>query len=402
MYTLPRHILILFVITGSIQFSHAQENDSTELKMNMDAVYDRPFLLEGKTPVALGGYLEANTDYFVTDGVTDGLSFHMQRLTIFMSSTIKKRIKFLTEIEFEGGTKEINIEFAALDFEFNPLLVLRGGIIMNPIGAFNQNHDGPKWEFIDRPLSATTLIPSTWSNVGFGLYGKTYQGQWVWAYEAYLTNGFDDSIIDNEFGKTWLPASKENPDRFEESINGIPMATLKTAIRHRKIGEIGVSWMGDVYNSYRNDGNIVDDKRRVDVVAVDWKTKFLRNTYITGEWAWSFIEVPESYSQQYGTRQSGGFIDIVYTFLKRRMLGWDNSTLNVALRSEYVDYNIGKFTETNGNIFDEIWGLTGGLSFRPSPQTVIRANYGYYWETDLFGNSPSKTSKTQFGISSYF
>ena len=84
------------------------------------------------------------------------------------------------------------------------------------------------------------------------------------------------------------------------------------------------------------------------------------------------------------------------------MLGWDNSTLNVALRGEYVDYNIGKFTETSGNIFDDVWGLTGGLSFRPSPQSVIRANYGYYWETDLFGNSPSKTSKIQFGISSYF
>ena len=45
---------------------------------------------------------------------------------------------------------------------------------MNPIGAFNQNHDGPKWEFVDRPISATQMLPATWSNVGFGLYGKKY------------------------------------------------------------------------------------------------------------------------------------------------------------------------------------------------------------------------------------
>ena len=37
------------------------------------------------------------------------------------------------EIEFEDGTKEINIEFASIDFEFHPLLNLRGGVVMNPI-----------------------------------------------------------------------------------------------------------------------------------------------------------------------------------------------------------------------------------------------------------------------------
>ena len=39
-----------------------------------------------------------------------------------------KRIKFLTEIEFEDGAKEINIEFASVDFEFAPLAKFRGGI----------------------------------------------------------------------------------------------------------------------------------------------------------------------------------------------------------------------------------------------------------------------------------
>ena len=76
---------------------------------------------------------------------------------------------------------------------------------MNPIGAFNQNHDGPKWEFVERPDVAVNLLPATWSNVGFGLYGKTHKGNWVLGYEAYFTNGFDDSIIDNIENKTFLP-----------------------------------------------------------------------------------------------------------------------------------------------------------------------------------------------------
>ena len=60
----------------------------------MDAVYNRPFLQPGKLPVAIGGYMEANTQYAVTDGITDGFSFQFRRTNLFFSSTIAKKIKF--------------------------------------------------------------------------------------------------------------------------------------------------------------------------------------------------------------------------------------------------------------------------------------------------------------------
>src|SRR5215203_136601 len=209
--------------------------DSTLL--NMDAVYNRPFVQVGKLPVALGGYMEANYQYLSEDGITEGHQFQMRRLTLFVSSSIAKRMKFLTEIEFEDGTKEINIEFASVDFELAPLVNLRGGIIMNPIGAFNQNHDGPKWEFVDRPISATQMLPATFSNAGFGIYGKKYAKDWVYGYEAYLTNGFNERVIENSQNRTSLPATKEDPERFEESFNGSMLFTGKIALRNNTIGE---------------------------------------------------------------------------------------------------------------------------------------------------------------------
>ena len=48
--------------------------------MNMDAIYNRPFLSIGKLPVAVGGYVEADYTYIGTDGVTDGHSFRIPRL----------------------------------------------------------------------------------------------------------------------------------------------------------------------------------------------------------------------------------------------------------------------------------------------------------------------------------
>lgn len=384
-------------------FSRVFSADSSKPVMNMDAVYNRPFLVANKAPVTLGGYVEANTSYFGTAGVTEGFSFQMRRLTLFLSSSINQRIKFLTELEFEDGTKEINIEFASVDLELHPLFNLRGGVVMNPIGSFNQNHDGPKWEFVDRPLSSTTIIPSTWSNVGFGIFGRRYRGNWVMAYEAYLTNGFDENIVVNDQGRTWFPATKANRDRFEESFNGVPLVTIKGAVKHRKIGEIGLSWMGGVYNKFQDDGLVLDQRRRVDFLAVDFNTVLpgLR-TYLNGEFVWASVNVPRTYSQQFGSKQWGGWLDVVQPLVRKRMLGWNKAVLNAALRVERVDYNAGIFNETGDPIRDEVWAVVPGISFRPSPTTVLRANYRYHRITDLLGNQPSVLAGYQVGFSTYF
>lgn len=377
--------------------------DTSHLQMNMDAVYNRPFLAFNKVPVALGGYIEANWQHLGTDGVTEGHQFQMRRLTLFVASSVYKRIKFLSEIEFEDGTKEINIEFASIDIEFHPLFNLRGGIVMNPIGAFNQNHDGPKWEFVDRPVSATQMLPATWSNVGFGVYGKLYKNDWVYAYEAYLTNGFDDRIISNSVNKTFLPATKQNEDRFEESFNGVPLITAKTAIRHKNIGEVGISFMGGVYNKFEEDGLVFDKRRRVDVVAVDFNSTLpATETWVNGEWAWVSVDVPETYSRQFGKRQMGGFLDIVQPVVKKSIFGFEKSVINAAFRIEYVDWNKGTFRETGANMSEHFFAVVPGVSWRPSVQTVLRLNYRSNWTHDLFGNPSSRTAGFQFGFASYF
>ena len=389
--------------TDSTKFIGQLPPDTSTHKLNMDAVYNRPFITVGKLPIAIGGYLEANTQYAQTDGVSDGFSFQMRRMTLFFSSTIARKIKFLSELEFEDGTKEINIEFAAMDIEFHPLVNLRGGIIMNPIGAFNQNHDGPRWDFIDRPISATTILPATLSNAGFGLHGKYFSHNWIIGYETYLTNGFDDKIISNEENRTSLAAGKSNPEKFEESNSGLPMFTGKIALRNRKIGEIGISYMTGVYNKWKADGVILDSKRSASAVAFDFNTSLMKNRInITGEIAKVFVDVPENYIQNFGTQQLGGFIDIVGTILQRQMFGWEKAKLNLGVRLEYADYNQGKFKETNANIADDLWAIVPSIAFRPVGTTVLRFNYRYQQQYDLLGNPPAKTGVIQFGFSTYF
>jgi hypothetical protein len=349
------------------------QNDST----NKDAIFNRPFIPVGKTPVAVGGYVEGNTNYFARNGISEGFSMELRRFN-----------------------EEINLETALLDFELHPAFTLRGGILLAPIGAFNQNHDAPKWDFVERPLVSTQIIPSTLSEIGFGAHGRVPGARWTFTYEAYLVNGLGDGVINNADNRTFLPAGKSN-DMVAEDNNGTPMMTGRLAIKRRKIGEIGFSAYGGVYNKFRDEGLTIDEKRTLFIKAFDFNFSIGKLQWL-GEAALVDVQVPEAAKPFFGARQWGGFTDLTYPIVKRKILRWNEAKINAALRLEYVDFNTSHFRETNDNIRDEVSAIGAGFGFRPSGNTVIRANYRYSWITDIFGNPPVREAGFQFGLASYF
>ena len=158
---------------------------------------------------------------------------------------------------------------------------------------------------------------------------------------------------------------------------------------------------GDV--RFEEDGLALDEKRRVDVIALDLNTTIPGlSTYLVGEWAWISVNVPETYTQQFGNRQQGGFIDIIQPIMRRKILGFERAVVNISCRLEYLDWNVGTFRETGGNISDDLWAIIPGISFRPTSQTVFRVNYRYMQQQDILGNPPAVIGGVQFGVSSYF
>lgn len=418
---------VLTVFMGSSLITHAQidssllktsvNKDTVTRQLTMDAINNRPFLNIDKSPVSIGGYIEADWQYMSTSGITVGNQFQFRRFSLFVASTIAKRIKFLGEIEYENDPTgepgeaaagpQFSVEYAALNIELHPLLNLSGGMILNPIGAFNQNHDGPKWEFTDRPIAMTQMLPDTWNNAGFGVFGKQYLKHWMFGYEFYLTGGFNDSIIDNSLGKTFLPAAKSNPNRFTASASGEPLYTGKISVSHDRFGELGLSFMSDVYNTWRVEGAPVDYKRSLFVFDVNYNILLHPSrTAITTEWAWVNVQMPPDYSPEYASRQFGGYIDIVQPFYRGKVLDWNQATFNVAVRVEYVDWNVGNFTATGTKMYNNLWSIMPAISFRPTSLTVIRFNYRYQYQKDITGNVIGATIGTtagfSLGLSTYF
>jgi hypothetical protein len=380
-------LLVMLLVVGTVS---SQETES---------MYQRPFIDFGNK-TAIGGYLEANSNYFSEDGVTEGFSMEMRRFNIFLFSKISKRVKFLSELEFEHGTEEIALETAQLDFEFSTALNFRAGIILPEIGLVNANHDSPKWEIVDRPLSSTTIIPSTLSEVGFGLFGNVYSGGQFIKYHLYATNGLQDGIILNEQGRTHIGSGK-SLEAFEEDNNGKLMYNAKVSIKNDKFGEIAFSYYGGVYNTFALEGEVVSEERSLNLYAIDFVIPF-GGGVVQGEMVNAIIDVPSDIVEIYSNHQKGGFVEIVYPLYKKELLGYPNSVIIACMRYEELDYNIGTFESTGTEIGDEVTAMVVGISFRPTEGTIFRANYRHHLTTDILGNAPAIMGGFQVGFATYF
>jgi hypothetical protein len=368
--------------------------------MVQGGIYQRPFLVTaGRT--AIGGYVEGNANYFRTDGVGEGFSMELRRFNIFLFSSVGRRLRFTSELEFEHGTEEIALETALVDFTLNPSLIFRAGILLPPIGAFNVNHDSPRYDFVERPLVSTEVIPATLSEVGFGLHGRLAPSRGLsLSYDAYLTNGLGDGVILNPTGRTSIPAGKAE-SRFEEDNNGSPAFSGRMAAQSRRWGELGVSVYRGIYNTFQIEGEPVDDKRWLSIVALDFNTD-VYGLELRGEAAWARIDVPAPLAEILGSRQWGAHLDAVLPVWHPSIRGLADPVVSLGLRLERVDFNRGTFSSTGENIFDDISAVTGSVSFRPAAGTVFRFNYRRESSRDLPGNPASRTGGFQIGFATYF
>lgn len=370
-----------------------------DTSMVQGGIYRRPFIAEaGRT--AIGGYLEANAAWSRTDGITEGPTTNLQRFNIFLFSSLGPRLRFTSELEFEEGGDEIRVETAVLDFELHPAFVLRGGVLLPPIGAFNVNHDGPRYEFVERPIVSTEIIPATLSEAGFGAFGRFGSRLWGFSWDAYVTNGLNSGVVLNDQGRTRL-ASGKGVSLFEDDENGSPAVSGRVAARHARFGEVGLSHYRGIWNVFRLDGETIEEKQWLSLTAVDLETT-VGPVDLRGEVAFARIDLPDDLRESLGDRQWGAYLDAVTTVLRPRIRGLVDPHVRFGVRLERADFNQGRFSATGQKRFDERNAVSFALSFRPVPETVFRLNYRLERFRDLQGNPTERTSAVQAGVATYF
>ena len=148
--------------------------------------------------LSIGGYGEANYQSIVSDEPAGPGKDNadLERAVLYVGYKFTDHILFNSELEFEHATTgegdeekgEVSVEFAALDFFIDPMANIRAGMVLMPMGFINQIHEPPFFFGNNRPEVERRIIPSTWREIGAGLFGELLPGL---TYTTYAVNGLN-------------------------------------------------------------------------------------------------------------------------------------------------------------------------------------------------------------------
>jgi hypothetical protein len=142
---------------------------------------------------AIGGYGE-----LMVNGVKSGLDAPTQwtadarRVVLFVAHSFNEQIRVYTELEVEHA-KEAEMEQAYVDYKvLGDRLGLRAGLVLVPMGIINELHEPPIFNGVVRPAVETVVIPSTWREIGAGVFGRPTE---LLRYELYGMAGLDPAAF---------------------------------------------------------------------------------------------------------------------------------------------------------------------------------------------------------------
>ncbi|GAC1638113.1 MAG: hypothetical protein NVS9B14_18440 [Candidatus Acidiferrum sp.] len=170
--------------------------------------------------VAVGGYGDFQFRMPALNERADGGgsdTFQSTRFVLGIAAVLsqKQNITLNSEIEYELGAHEIDIEQAFLSWRVKPEFDFRAGIIVPPIGRFNTFHDSNLNILTLRPLINQYIVPTAYRDAGIGVRGAfRLPHEMKMSYEADVVNGFQARNADGEatpFSRIYGQSSAAEP-----------------------------------------------------------------------------------------------------------------------------------------------------------------------------------------------
>ncbi len=159
--------VILFVMAlPCLFFLHAQSSGATAEEALPNA--------SNQNSTTIGGYGNA---VYRRDFNDKTATANLDRMVLFVGHNFGS-ISFFSELEVEdakvsGGEDggEVAFEQAYLKFDLNKNYYLTAGLFIPRLGILNENHLPNNFNGNERTQVETWIIPSTWREIGIGLYG---------------------------------------------------------------------------------------------------------------------------------------------------------------------------------------------------------------------------------------
>ncbi|HKR66311.1 MAG TPA: hypothetical protein VJZ00_21460 [Thermoanaerobaculia bacterium] len=137
--------------------------------------------------VAIGGYGE----FIYQNSEGEAATADSLRGVIYTGYKFNDRVLFNSELEVEHANLErggnVEMEFAYLDYLVKPSFNVRTGLVLIPVGLTNEQHEPTAFLGASRPVVEQHIIPTTWSDLGAGVFGEVGRT----SYRAFVVTGLD-------------------------------------------------------------------------------------------------------------------------------------------------------------------------------------------------------------------
>ncbi|MBF6648828.1 hypothetical protein [Methylobacter sp. BlB1] len=333
--------------------------------------------------LSIGGYGEANYQAIVGNekGKKDNADF--ERLVLYAGYKFTDSILFNSEIEFEHGSTDdggsVSVEFAALDFFIDPMANIRAGMVLLPMGFINTIHEPPFYFGNNRPEVERQIIPSTWREIGVGLFGEILPNL---TYTAYVVNGLNAADFTSDgirSGRQKGSQAKAEDLAFVGRVDYAPEALPGLSVG-------GSAYAGNSGQNQDFGGQQVDAFTQLYEAHVQWKYRGLEFRTLG---SWGHIDDADVLSaakgQTIGSSNYGWYTEVGYDVLPLLV---KDTTQYLAPFFRYEQFDTIAGTPT-GFLDDETKDrqiYQFGLNYKPIPNVVIKADYRNF--TAKKGNLP--------------
>jgi len=324
--------------------------------------------------LSIGGYGEANYQAITDDKGGSKNNADLERLVLYAGYKFSDRILFNSELEFEhakAGAEEkgeVSVEFAALDFFIDPIANVRAGMVLIPMGFINQIHEPPFFFGNNRPEVERRIIPSTWREIGAGLFGQITPDL---TYTAYIVNGLDAA----SFSSSGIRDGRQGGSQAASEDFGHVVRMDYTPHFLPGISVGGSAYVGNSGQDQAFDGVKVDAFTQLYEGHVQWKYRGLEFRALG---SWGHIDdtavLSAASGQTIGSENYGWYTELGYDVLPL-LLPSTTQYLAPFFRYEQYDTLAGVPTgfKDNGNLDRQIYQF--GLQYKPIPNVVIKADY---------------------------
>lgn len=155
-----------------------------------------------KSATTIGGYGNA---FYQRNNFLGTSKLNLERFVLFTGHKFNDKISVFSELEVEdakvsGGESggEVAIEQAYLKFNLNANQYIVAGLFLPRIGILNENHLPNTFNGNERNYVETYILPSTWREIGVGLYGNVNGAPLN--YSVGLVNGVSSGMFEHGTG----------------------------------------------------------------------------------------------------------------------------------------------------------------------------------------------------------